>query len=238
MDNMEDFNGDERDSKGKKKVKEYYQINLDMGRIFWIVFILGLVIIGIFVLGFYIGGNNKKTGISINNISKKSVQKESLKEDESANTSNEISIEELFKGESAENVKKEQTVKAEKGSQEITSFVEKKPISSLKSTEREKKRVSTVKSSKSGYSRKKTYSGGKYYIQVASFSKKENAYRLKKELEKHLYKVKIERVTINGKSFYRVRVGPFTSKMVASNTMLSMKKRFKLESPFVVKKSS
>lgn len=39
----------------KKKTKEYYQMNLDTGRIFWIVFILGIVVIGIFFLGLYLG---------------------------------------------------------------------------------------------------------------------------------------------------------------------------------------
>jgi len=44
----------------KNRGKEYYQVNLDTGRIFWIAFILGLIIIGIFIFGFLIGGPEDK----------------------------------------------------------------------------------------------------------------------------------------------------------------------------------
>ena len=34
----------------RRRVREYYQVNLDTGRIFWIAFLVGLVLIGILVV--------------------------------------------------------------------------------------------------------------------------------------------------------------------------------------------
>ena len=43
-----------------RRGKEYYQVNLDTGRIFWIAFVLGLVLIAIFIFGFLIGGEDRE----------------------------------------------------------------------------------------------------------------------------------------------------------------------------------
>ena len=47
----------------KKKAKEYYQVNLDTGRIFWIVCVVGIVVIGIFFLGLFFGGGKEEKDI-------------------------------------------------------------------------------------------------------------------------------------------------------------------------------
>jgi cell division septation protein DedD len=79
---------------------------------------------------------------------------------------------------------------------------------------------------------------GDYYIQVASFVKRQNAEALADHLRKKLYKVIIEEATVRGTRFYRVRVGPFETKGIARNTMVAMKNRYDIKDPFVLKKNS
>ena len=51
-------------------------------------------------------------------------------------------------------------------------------------------------------------------------------------------KVVIEEKLIGEKTFYRVRVGPFSTEGIAKNTMITMKNRLNLKDPFVIKKDS
>ncbi len=44
----------------RRRGKEYYQVNLDMGRLFWIAFLIGVILIAVFVFGFYIGGGREE----------------------------------------------------------------------------------------------------------------------------------------------------------------------------------
>jgi hypothetical protein len=86
---------------------------------------------------------------------------------------------------------------------------------------------------------KTTYKAvGDYYIQVASFSKKENAEKFAEFLRKKLYKVVVEEASVEDKAFFRVRVGPFETKSIATNTMIAMKRRYDIKDPFVLKKNS
>jgi len=85
---------------------------------------------------------------------------------------------------------------------------------------------------------KRYVASGDYYIQVASFLKKENAERFASLLEKNLYKVTIEKAAVKNSTFYRVHVGPFEKKSVAVNTMTAMKRIFDLNDPFVLRKKS
>lgn len=234
---------DNRDEKDKKP-KEYYQINLDMGRIFWIVFLLGVVIIGIFVLGFFVGGGREKsTSLSIGNKGKREsgevIVNKIFGEEKSkpgvSDDKNEVDIEEIFK----KHPESEIQVVDKKSVQEAleTSKKEIKPNTEVNVHKKYTRQISneskTAKTSKSAYR-----PVGNYYIQVASFKKKENALKLKSELEKNLYRVEIVKVQINGETYYRVRVGPFLSSTIAKNTMIAMKRRFNLDAPFVVKKGS
>jgi len=234
---------DNRDEKDKKP-KEYYQINLDMGRIFWIVFLLGVVIIGIFVLGFFVGGGKEKnTSLSIGNKGKREsgeviVNKifgEEKSKPEVSDNKNEVDIQEIFK----QHPESELQVVDKKSVQEAVEGSEReiKPNTEINFRKKYTKQLSnkskTAKTNKSAYR-----PVGNYYIQVASFKKKENALKLKSELEKNLYKIEIVKAQINGETYYRVRVGPFSSSTVAKNTMIAMRRRFNLEAPFVVKKGS
>ena len=58
------------------------------------------------------------------------------------------------------------------------------------------------------------------------------------ELLEKMYKVVIEEKVIEEKTFYRVRVGPFSTEGIATNTMTTMKNRLNLKDPFVIKKDS
>ncbi|MCK5569286.1 MAG: SPOR domain-containing protein, partial [Spirochaetes bacterium] len=79
---------------------------------------------------------------------------------------------------------------------------------------------------------------GDYYIQVASFNKKANAESFAKSLRKKMYKVIVEEALVEEKTFFRVRVGPFETKGIATNTMAAMKNRYSIKDPFVLKKNS
>ncbi len=221
---------------GKKKSKEYYQVNLDTGRIFWIAFILGIIVIGIFVLGFYIGGGKSKKGIF--DIDKYSMfRKEKIEAEEEKE---EIPLIDLIEDKLSEETRYIEIEDVEGTVKEIQKEAEEAPLVSVpqkKSEETLERVVKTVK--REEIAKKSSYvARGDYYIQVASFSKEENAKSLVESLQKKLYKVVIEKAQVGGKTYYRVRVGPFETEGVATNTMISMKKRFNLKDPFVVKKKS
>ena len=219
----------------ERKPKEYYQINLDMGRIFWIVFLLGVVVIGIFVLGFFVGGGKDKGGVlSIGNKTKNEAGEVIVKKlfgEEEGEKENKVDIQEIFN----QHPEGETQVVNKKSLQDALENVNKEKVKQPKSYIKKEFLENTNVSSTKAHVYKPV---GDYYIQVASFEKKENALKLKQKLEKNLYKVKIEKAVINGKSYYRVRVGPFISSSVARNTMIAMKRRFNLTSPFIVKKNS
>jgi cell division septation protein DedD len=218
----------------KKKTKEYYQVNLDTGRIFWIVFVVGIVVIGIFFLGLLFGGGKEKKNIFSFDRTKL-FQREYVEEKEQEVTlldliesdleeeSRYIEIEEIQAP--AEKVEEIEEVRVEK--------IETKPVEVPVS--RKEPKVEVFKPSKP---RTVYIARGDYYIQVASFLKEENASAMAEQLRKKLYKVEIEKAQVNERTFYRVRVGPFETEGVAKNTMISMKKRYNLKDPFVVKRRS
>jgi cell division septation protein DedD len=236
----------------KKKTKEYYQVNLDTGRIFWIVFILGIIVIGIFFFGLYLGrdkdeqklfgfDSSKLFGkkITIDRSMEKAPEESPLLrliEEDLDEESRYIEIEDIqAPAQEIEGAEAEDTgPKVQKVSPEMTKAVSPK-VSPKVSAPRKKEVVVT----KAPAAPKKRYiARGNYYIQVASFVKEENAHSLAEDLEKRLYKVVIEKAEIEEKTFYRVRVGPFESEGVATNTMTAMKRKYDLKDPFVVKKRS
>jgi len=225
----------------KNKMKEYYQVNLDMGRIFWIVFLIGIILIGIFVFGFYIGGGKLKENLlSMGKVHVSQVAKEKTTENTADNRKNEVSLDELFsqsKGSEVQYIDENSVTTAVKNAQKegFTSKSAKKHLTVKKYSNLPVK--SRIKKSK--ITPKRRISAAKiYYIQVASFSQKENAQKLRVQLTKSLYKVRIEEKKLANTTYYRVRVGPFNSKTVANNTLIAMKRRFDLPDPFVVQKGS
>jgi cell division protein FtsN len=219
----------------KKKTKEYYQVNLDTGRIFWIVFVVGIVVIGIFFLGLYFGGGNEKKsvfGFDRTTLLKREVVEDKQKEltlpdlidNNLEEESRHIAIEDI-----GAPVKEVQVEKMEAQPVEVPATRKETRVEVVKPP------AETAKPTKP----KTVYvARGDYYIQVASFLKEENANNLAAQLREKLYKVVIEKAQVEGKTYYRVRVGPFETESVAKNTMISMKNRYDLKSPFVVKKRS
>jgi cell division protein FtsN len=224
----------------RKKTKDYYQVNLDTGRIFWIVFVVGIVVIGIFFLGLFFGGGKEKKNLFSFDRSKmfkreyveeadEEVTLLDLIENDLEEESRYIEIEEI--GTPVGEIEKVKEVDAVKEVQ--VEKLETKPVEVP--VTRKQTQVKVVKPSKP----KTVYiARGDYYIQVASFIKEENANSFAEQLRKKLYKVVIEKTKVDDKTFYRVRVGPFETEGIAKNTMISMKNRFNLDDPFVVKKKS
>ena len=228
----------------RRRSKEYYQVTLDTGRIFWIAFFIGVAIIAIFIFGFYAGGGKVLRGL--------------LTSDKSELLIDEVTMEEKERGEKLSLIDVlEEDLEAE------TRFLD---VDSRGPTaERAEKKLETGKVSsklqpieeafKKSYeelepdgllvhedpvsAEKITYvAQGDYFIQVASFVKKSNADTLTESLKEKMYKVVIEEKVIEEKTFYRVRVGPFSTEGIATNTMNTMKNRFNLKDPFVIKKNS
>jgi len=237
----------------KKKTKEYYQVNLDTGRIFWIVFVLGVIVIGIFFLGIFLGGGGenkklfsfdrskflKREDVSdIETVSVETSEEDTpilkLLEDDLSEESRFIEIEEI-QVPAAETEKGTRTVQKSAAVTEMKeSTVRPDPVRA-DSVCAEKKQV--VKKAATAPSRPYVQKGD-YYIQIASFTRRENADTMAEDLRKRLYKVVVVEAAVDEKTFYRVRVGPFETEGVAKNTMVSMKRQFNLKDPFVVKKST
>ena len=238
----------------KKKSKEYYQVNLDTGRIFWIVFVLGIIVIGIFFLGIYLGrdgeddklfsfdrskflkrGELSKTGVSSAEATEEDMPILKLLEEDLSEESRYIEIEEM-KAPAAEG-----TAVRQEGTRE-TAVVKKDVVHDGAVTEntvradvvRVEKKTAVKKTAPS----RPYVEKGDYYIQIASFTKRENADTMADDLKKRLYKVVILEASVDDKTYYRVRVGPFETEGIAKNTMISMKNKFNLKDPFVVKRSS
>jgi hypothetical protein len=227
----------------KKRTKEYYQVNLDTGRIFWIVFVIGIIVIGIFFLGIYLGRDkedNKLFGFDRSKFLKR--EDVSGTETVSVETSEEDTpilklLEEDLDDESRYIEIEEIPVPV--GPQAVQKA---EPATGVKETAVRPDRVRAEKKpaiKKAAPASSPPYiAKGDYFIQIASFTKRENADTMAEDLRKRLYKVIIVEAPVDEKTFYRVRVGPFETEGVAKNTMISMKRQFNLKDPFVVKKSS
>ncbi len=222
----------------RRREKEYYQINLDTGRIFWIAFLIGIVVIGIFLFGYYIGGEKLKNGLSSLSESGFFNKKTTTVEVEQK-SDEEFPLVDLFEKDlEAETryLEVEPELKADEGLQDTYTPAQVPEYVFEEPAEEEKKAyVPLTQKPREIYPSPAT---GSYYIQVASFVKEENAEALAGRLKKKLYKVVIEEATVDGTLFYRVRVGPFETKSVAKNTMTAMKHRYDIKDPFVLKKNS
>jgi cell division septation protein DedD len=235
----------------RRRLREYYQVNLDTGRIFWIAFLIGLVLIGILVLGIYVGGGKLTKGLT---GFEKPARTAGGPADQ-APTKNGIPLLNLFENNLNAETKYIDAEEAEKSALESSRqtlesarlFEEQAPedldareaVEQAEKTKAGEAPRSLVETPKKRRERPGRYvEKGDYFIQVASFEKEENANSFAERLRKRLYKVTIEEAMIGERQFYRVRVGPFETRGVAVNTMSAMKRRYDLKDPFVVKKDS
>jgi len=234
----------------KERGKEYYQVNLDTGRIFWIAFIFGLIIIGIFIFGFLIGGPEgkkdfldlaksgvfKKEKAAAATKNKDELESLGLLDDNLETETRYIDVTSLEEAASLEKTAKEGEKVAKIQPERVEPVERKTAYRTPVTGEKTRVKKAAPKISQTKQQRASIY--GHYYIQTASFIKKENAERFASVLEKNLYKVTIEKAVVKESTFYRVHVGPFEKKSVAVNTMTAMKRRFDLSDPFVLKKNS
>jgi cell division septation protein DedD len=234
-----------------RRGREYYQVNLDMGRLFWIVFLIGIILIGVFIFGFFIGGD-RGSGRSRLDLLKLG-QSDMLRGERivADRTRDDLKILDLLDKDLEAETRFIDVQSLEKAAQEGDAAsgmkpAEPEPVSSVYEKPIEKPALPET-----AYVRAPESAGtavvphtpvyrpvGDYYIQVASFTDKSNAEQLAERLRKNLYKVELETAEVDGKTFHRVKVGPFEKRSVAVNTMTSMKRIFKLTDPFVVKKQS
>jgi len=222
----------------RRREKEYYQINLDTGRIFWIAFLIGIIVIGIFLFGYYVGGEKLKNGLS--SIGESGFfNKKNAAEEIERSTEEEFPLVDIFEKD-LEAETRYLEVEPEENAAEA-SRVEPAPVQvpeyEFEESPAEEEQVPEPPVRKTQETRPSPPAGD-YYIQVASFVKRQNAEALADHLRSKLYKVVIEQATVGGTLFYRVRVGPFETKGIARNTMVAMKNRYDIKDPFVLKKNS
>jgi hypothetical protein len=229
----------------RRKVHEYYQVNLDTGRIFWIAFLLGLILIAVFVFGFFFGGGEEE------NLFSRLTRGEILDREGDG---------ELFPGEDSG----EEGILGlfENGLEVETRYIDVESLEEAAEGPASAGRGDTAAAGEDPAGREDAWdmpkeepsyayeppprekvvsperTGAAYFIQVGSFAKRENAERFAERLRKNLYKVIIEEAVVGGDTFYRVRVGPFESRGVAVNTMTAMRRRYDLRDPFVLQKHS
>ena len=230
----------------RNRGKEYYQVNLDMGRLFWIAFLIGVVLISVFVFGFVIGGDRKTAKDKLDVLKRGSsalFKRDKLTGEEARD---ELKIIDLFDTdleaetryidvESLEEAVKETETVAKTPIKEPV-FVP--PVEEVSFSENTVVRESASKVMESTRDKPVYRPVGDYYIQVGSFTKEANAKEFAQTLEKNLYRVKIVKADVQGRTYCRVHVGPFEQQSVAINTMTSMKRIFKLKDPFVLKVQS
>ena len=73
-----------------------------------------------------------------------------------------------------------------------------------------------------------------WVVQVGSFSKRENAMRLRDQLRSKGYKTFVEQISAADKIFYRVRVGPVVSRSNALDLQKELQTKMKLKDTAVV----
>jgi hypothetical protein len=230
----------------RNRGKEYYQVNLDMGRLFWIAFLIGVVLISVFVFGFVIGGDRETSEDKFDVLKRGSSELFKRKKLTSEQVRDELKIIDLFDTdleaetryidvESLEEAVQESEAVAQAPVQE-PEFIA--PAEEVRVSESHAPREQTSKVIEPKKERPVYSPVGDYYIQVGSFIREANANELARTLERNLYKVKIVKADITNRTYYRVHVGPFERQSVAINTMTSMKRIFGFKDPFVLKKQS
>ena len=73
-----------------------------------------------------------------------------------------------------------------------------------------------------------------WVVQVGSFSKRDNAMRLRDKLRSKGYKTFVEQISTADKTFYRVRVGPVVSRSNAAALQKELQTKMKLQDTAVV----
>jgi len=230
----------------RNRGKEYYQVNLDMGRLFWIAFLIGVVLISVFVFGFVIGGDWETSEDKLDVLKRGSSELFKRNKLTSEQARDELKIIDLFDTDLEAETRYIDVESLEEAVQESEAVAQAPvhepefiaPAEEVRVGESPAPREQTSKVIEPKKEKPVYRPVGDYYIQVGSFIRETNANELARTLERNLYRVKIVKADVTNRTFYRVHVGPFEQQSVAINTMTSMKRIFGFKDPFVLKKQS
>lgn len=207
-----------------------YVLNLDAARIFWIAILF--VFIGL--LAFFLGYINGKGLLSVNKYNKKHIVNNGAEDsyDSSDYDSVDLKYEDddedfhFYKPDIKSVKKKEKLViKPQLGivPKPVSKSVKKKIT---KPAPKLKKSVPKTILTRHPitFEDKKVNSDSPYSIQVASHRIYKNADNLRKTLLSKNYPAYILKSKVNGSIYFRTRVGPFSSKILANKVMFNLKK--------------
>ena len=223
----------EKDRQTQNKPKTFYSVNLTEGRIFIIfvslVLIFVIIFFAIFLLISKISKNNFSTYKQANNESTTTLNfYDASAKDELTSDANNISDRDSSKetNEKKENVvenkedKNEPKIKFDNSEKlksskfknvDESNFKSKKSVSVTTTTTIKDKITNNVKS------------GKRYVVQVGSYLNKDTALEIENFYKKLGYPTYIQSYLKDGKTYYRLRIGPFKDKKVAENYLVSLK---------------
>jgi len=227
----------EKDRQTQNKPKTFYSVNLTEGRIFIIfvslVLIFVIIFFAIFLLISKISKNNFSTYKQANNESTTTLNfYDASAKDELTSDANNISDRDSSKetNEKKENVvENKEDIKESNNEPKInldnseilysskfknvdeSNFKSKKSVSVTTTTTIKDKITNNVKS------------GKRYVVQVGSYLNKDTALEIENFYKKLGYPTYIQSYLKDGKTYYRLRIGPFKDKKVAENYLVSLK---------------
>ncbi len=227
----------------KKKPYNMYVLNLDAGRVFWLAIILVLLLILAFLSGYLIGKKRALKEISSLEEQGKLAVEKVLNSDE------DLSEYEFYNLSLNSQKEKNLPSSPEKYNQE--KILEEKPEVYKDTEKNEEKEIFkrlTEKTTPSDTCEKyksiskereviknKATLFREFYVQVASCRDKSNAYSIRNKLVREEYPVVINKSVVNGKVFYRVKVGPFKSLTLARKVLAMLKAKKEYRNSFIVK---
>ena len=211
-----------------RKPYQMYVLNLDGGRIFWITTILLLLLALSFFAGLLVGKEKTKSEMEIMSKKNKKIIEELLSQVESKKDKDEKSDDyEFYDLMSPEKEKQFESIP-----NSLPEKIEERTIP-------ERKFRKIIKRKREPYMEigdKKISSSRPYAIQVASYKNYANAKLLKDYLTSEQYPAYIIKSKVNNKLYYRVRVGPFSSKALTIKVLEQIRYRKGCENSFITTK--
>lgn len=204
---------------------QMYVLNLDAGRIFWITTILLLLLALSFFAGLLVGKEKARSESELISQKNKQVVEELLSKVKSEEVQEESEEDyQFYDLMHPDKEKSVQTIQEEERPEERVKIAEKieKPV-----IKKEYEPYMEVGDTKISPNRP-------YAIQIASYTKYNNAKLLNNYLKSEQYPVYIIKSKVNNTYYYRVRVGPFSSKALTLKVLAQLKLKKECENSFIV----
>lgn len=202
---------------------QMYVLNLDAGRIFWLTTILILLLALSFLAGFLIGKEKSKMESDLILQQNKKVVDELLSKVESQSAEKKEEEYKFYDLISNQSVERKREIIEESPEERV------KPIEEIKKEPKILKQEPYIE-----LGDKKINPNSPYSIQIASYTKYANAKSLADELENEQYPAYIIKAKVNGNYYYRVRVGPFSSKALTLKVLAQLKYKKGCENSYIV----